>query len=519
MDNQQNYNSGQNNGNNGSYVQNNSNNTNVNNPYYAKNFNNANNGNYSQNNNNTNYGNYSQNYNNTNNGNYAGYDPNQNGYYNQNNMNPNVAKGGISDIIFAIFGIIANLLLLISTFVPVIKLNAYRSEKNKIYLWDMFKSAKKIIKSLSDSHSDMNVEDIVSLLIILMIIITTIVIAIASLVYLIRYIIILCTKKKVSKCLESNGALVLSLFFLRYASLKTVYFYKMKSVSSVMIIIALSILVVCSIFSGYISNMHLAKKSAKTYHLQFVFNFFVSIFTSVMLFCSFSPIIKAKASYTTAKYGIGVFIYGFLNTLANMIDGVRKSYYSSLTSFKNDCKLLSIYFVIMMLAIVIINIQIKNLKEAIKNINVHFNLGSRIMVRSIVSIILLIALQIVIAANHKKLQVKSSPTTFFVVFMIFSCLNIIVVIIKKILETSVTDSCIELIDGTKNKLRKNTISSIILNSIGVTLLVIVSVVTLFSYDMLENTVKKKIKDSYYNSWDDYDWDDFDYDDFDYDDWD
>ena len=474
-----------------------------------------NNGSYNQNYNNGNYGqsyndeNYGQYYNN---GNYAA--DYQNVYYNQNFETFSTETGGITDIIFAIIGMIGNIVLFIATFVPMIK-EDYYGENDNIFLWDYFKLISRVIKHM---HND----DAPRLTIFLITVTTAVIIAVMALVYIIIYIVVLCSKKRVSKHLISNVSVVMMLFFMEYTSMKAIYSYKTKSVSSVMIMIALSILVVSCLLSGYTGNMQQAKRASLTYHLQFVFNFMISIFSGTLLFCSFSAIAKSKYDYGTEKYGLSTFLGGFIGYLDDIIYSIDRGEYVSLSTFKNSCKMLSIIFVIVMIAITIINLQIKNLKETIFNIHYHFNLGSRVMVRSIISVILLITLQIMVSVNHNKLGVKSAPSTFFVVFMIFSWLNLIVLIVKKILESAVPNTCIEIVAGSKKKLRKQTISSIILNSIGLVMLIFISVFSIFTYDWLENKVKNKIDNSYYDDYYDYD-DDYyyyDYDDYDDDyDWD
>lgn len=174
-----------------------------------------------------------------------------------------------------------------------------------------------------------------------------------------------------------------------------------------------------------------------------------------------------------------------------------------MSEVKSDCKMLSLCLVLALMTLTIVVYQIKNLKEAVKNINCHFNVGSRILVRSVFTIILLVAMQIVIAANRKTLLVKSSPEIFFIVMMIFSCLNIIILIVKKVLEAAVPDTCVELVQGTKNKLRQKTISCIVLNSIGTVMLIGIFIVSSFAYNMIEKVAKDKIRDIYDSYYDDY----------------
>ena len=111
---------------------------------YSQNYNS---GGYEQNNSN---GSYNQNYSSGGygqNGNYAVYQ-NQNGYYQQNYESQASGRGGVSDIIFGIIGIIANLLLVIAAFVPVLSGKYYSGKTKNIFFWSFFKSIGRLMKHL-----------------------------------------------------------------------------------------------------------------------------------------------------------------------------------------------------------------------------------------------------------------------------------------------------------------------------------------------------------------------------------
>ncbi len=279
---------------------------------YSQNYNS---GGYEQNNSN---GSYNQNYSSGGygqNGNYAVYQ-NQNGYYQQNYESQVSGRGGVSDIIFGIIGIIANLLLVIAAFVPVLSGKYYSGKTKNIFFWSFFKSIGRLMKHL---HYD----NIFSLSVQLIVVIMILLIAVISFVYLIIYIVDLCGRKKVSGHLNVNFCVILTLFFIEYMSLKTMVYVKVKSVSTIMMIIALCILLFSSILSGYLGHMQLAKQSARTYHLQFVFNCLVGLFSGMMVLFSFSAIVKPKYA-TTAKYGLGVFISGFLEPCQISLEALTK---------------------------------------------------------------------------------------------------------------------------------------------------------------------------------------------------
>ena len=412
-------------------------------------------------------------------------------------------------IICAIIGIISNLAIFTATFLPIF--NKYYStysngKKKTLFIWSYISEIIKNLKDL-DKYDAYFMSYIISSSIIMIAVVSIIALGIFALVYLIMYIVDLCGKGNALKRLTSNIVFIIIMYAIQNVFL--IGLEKVQDTSSVYNIIntiVIITLLITYVICNYIDKMSFQKASKLTYHLQFMFNTLVLLLSSLGLFFIISSI--ATDSYKS-KINI-THIYMVANSgICLITSGVK---YATMNALKET----GVVIPVTLLIFGVIVLNIKNLLASMKNIRTNFNLGAGVFVRSIVMLVYLVAAQIVISVNNKKLGgVKKTPCAFFWVFMIISVLTIIIWIVKKILEKAAPGTCLELEENSKAKVKKNTIKAIGFTSIGAVIIASLITVSLVVISSKKDEIKKNNNEFSYE-YDDEDDDDYDYDDDDYD---
>ncbi len=408
-------------------------------------------------------------------------------------------------IICAIIGIISNLAIFTATFLPIF--STYCNGKKKtLFIWSYIYEIIKNLKDL-DKYDAYFMSYIISSSIIMIAVVSIIALGIFALVYLIMYIVDLCGKGNALKRLTSNIVFIIIMYAIQNVFL--IGLEKVQDTSSVYNIIntiVIITLLITYVICNYIDKMSFQKASKLTYHLQFMFNTLVLLLSSLGLFFIISSI--ATDSYKS-KINI-THIYMVANSgICLITSGVK---YATMNALKET----GVVIPVTLLIFGVIVLNIKNLLASMKNIRTNFNLGAGVFVRSIVMLVYLVAAQIVISVNNKKLGgVKKTPCAFFWVFMIISVLTIIIWIVKKILEKAAPGTCLELEENSKAKVKKNTIKAIGFTSIGAVIIASLITVSLVVISSKKDEIKKNNNEFSYE-YDDEDDDDYDYDDDDYD---
>ena len=408
-------------------------------------------------------------------------------------------------IICAIIGIISNLAIFTATFLPIF--STYCNGKKKtLFIWSYIYEIIKNLKDL-DKYDAYFMSYIISSSIIMIAVVSIIALGIFALVYLIMYIVDLCGKGNALKRLTSNIVFIIIMYAIQNVFL--IGLEKVQDTSSVYNIIntiVIITLLITYVICNYIDKMSFQKASKLTYHLQFMFNTLVLLLSSLGLFFIISSI--ATDSYKS-KINI-THIYMVANSgICLITSGVK---YATMNALKET----GVVIPVTLLIFGVIVLNIKNLLASMKNIRTNFNLGAGVFVRSIVMLVYLVAAQIVISVNNKKLGgVKKTSCAFFWVFMIISVLTIIIWIVKKILEKAAPGTCLELEENSKAKVKKNTIKSIGFTSIGAVIIASLITVSLVVISSKKDEIKKNNNEFSYE-YDDEDDDDYDYDDDDYD---
>ena len=393
-------------------------------------------------------------------------------------------------IICAIIGIISNLAIFTATFLPIF--STYCNGKKKtLFIWSYIYEIIKNLKDL-DKYDAYFMSYIISSSIIMIAVVSIIALGIFALVYLIMYIVDLCGKGNALKRLTSNIVFIIIMYAIQNVFL--IGLEKVQDTSSVYNIIntiVIITLLITYVICNYIDKMSFQKASKLTYHLQFMFNTLVLLLSSLGLFFIISSI--ATDSYKS-KINI-THIYMVANSgICLITSGVK---YATMNALKET----GVVIPVTLLIFGVIVLNIKNLLASMKNIRTNFNLGAGVFVRSIVMLVYLVAAQIVISVNNKKLGgVKKTPCAFFWVFMIISVLTIII---------------LELEENSKAKVKKNTIKSIGFTSIGAVIIASLITVSLVVISSKKDEIKKNNNEFSYE-YDDEDDDDYDYDDDDYD---
>ena len=409
-------------------------------------------------------------------------------------------------IICAIIGIISNLAIFTATFLPIF--STYCNGKKKtLFIWSYIYEIIKNLKDL-DKYDAYFMSYIISSSIIMIAVVSIIALGIFALVYLIMYIVDLCGKGNALKRLTSNIVFIIIMYAIQNVFL--IGLEKVQDTSSVYNIIntiVIITLLITYVICNYIDKMSFQKASKLTYHLQFMFNTLVLLLSSLGLFFIISSI--ATDSYKS-KINI-THIYMVANSgICLITSGVK---YATMNALKET----GVVIPVTLLIFGVIVLNIKNLLASMKNIRTNFNLGAGVFVRSIVMLVYLVAAQIVISVNNKKLGgVKKTPCAFFWVFMIISVLTIIIWIVKKILEKAAPGTCLELEENSKAKVKKNTIKAIGFTSIGAVIIASLITVSLVVISSKKDEIKKNNNEFSYE-YDDEDDDDEDDDDYDYDD--
>ena len=408
-------------------------------------------------------------------------------------------------IICAIIGIISNLAIFTATFLPIF--STYCNGKKKtLFIWSYIYEIIKNLKDL-DKYDAYFMSYIISSSIIMIAVVSIIALGIFALVYLIMYIVDLCGKGNALKRLTSNIVFIIIMYAIQNVFL--IGLEKVQDTSSVYNIIntiVIITLLITYVICNYIDKMSFQKASKLTYHLQFMFNTLVLLLSSLGLFFIISSI--ATDSYKS-KINI-THIYMVANSgICLITSGVK---YATMNALKET----GVVIPVTLLIFGVIVLNIKNLLASMKNIRTNFNLGAGVFVRSIVMLVYLVAAQIVISVNNKKLGgVKKTPCAFFWVFMIISVLTIIIWIVKKILEKAAPGTCLELEENSKAKVKKNTIKAIGFTLIGAVIIASLITVSLVVISSKKDEIKKNNNEFSYE-YDDEDDDDYDYDDDDYD---
>ena len=414
-------------------------------------------------------------------------------------------------IICAIIGIISNLAIFTATFLPIF--NKYYStysngKKKTLFIWSYISEIIKNLKDLDKYDAYFKSYIISSSIIDMIVVVSIIALGIFALVYLIMYIVDLCGKGNALKRLTSNIVFIIIMYAIQNVFL--IGLEKVQDTSSVYNIIntiVIITLLITYVICNYIDKMSFQKASKLTYHLQFMFNTLVLLLSSLGLFFIISSI--ATDSYKS-KINI-THIYMVANSgICLITSGVK---YATMNALKET----GVVIPVTLLIFGVIVLNIKNLLASMKNIRTNFNLGAGVFVRSIVMLVYLVAAQIVISVNNKKLRgVKKTPCAFFWVFMIISVLTIIIWIVKKILEKAAPGTCLELEENSKAKVKKNTIKAIGFTSIGAVIIASLITVSLVVISSKKDEIKKNNNEFSYE-YDDEDDDDEDDDDYDYDD--
>lgn len=404
-------------------------------------------------------------------------------------------------IICAIIGIISNLAIFTATFLPIF--STYCNGKKKtLFIWSYIYEIIKNLKDL-DKYDAYFMSYIISSSIIMIAVVSIIALGIFALVYLIMYIVDLCGKGNALKRLTSNIVFIIIMYAIQNVFL--IGLEKVQDTSSVYNIIntiVIITLLITYVICNYIDKMSFQKASKLTYHLQFMFNTLVLLLSSLGLFFIISSI--ATDSYKS-KINI-THIYMVANSgICLITSGVK---YATMNALKET----GVVIPVTLLIFGVIVLNIKNLLASMKNIRTNFNLGAGVFVRSIVMLVYLVAAQIVISVNNKKLGgVKKTPCAFFWVFMIISVLTIIIWIVKKILEKAAPGTCLELEENSKAKVKKNTIKAIGFTLIGAVIIASLITVSLVVISSKKDEIKKNNNEFSYE-YDDEDDDDYDYDD-------
>lgn len=446
---------------------------------------------------------YQQNYNNSNNGKTTGF--------------------SVKNIIVAIIGIVMNLVLLTGTVLP--------TQGKKYFVWTYIKDLIDVIKNLKkyDNMFAVRINQYYAIFIYTFIVAAFLAIGIIALVYLIKFIIALCGNKNSVRSMCNEGK---SVFMLTLIHMVLIYSARKNfGASGWLYLITALLLIYIAAIMGYAENSQAAGNNRKVYNKQYFINLLILVISTIVPLASASSIIRCSGD---AKFGVQIGLYTTITGIPSCIH------------YKTSFGSLVVIFLIVVLALAVIYLSAKNMMTALTNMYKHYEVGNNVLVRSIFTIVYLIAIEIltiVLSSKYDFHGIKTMPSLLFILGLISSTLIIVLYIIKVIAESTNPENKAEIIPGVRSKLKGKMIADLILLillsvtlcGIGITLGLIsggedIKGNNIYGFnssttvdsdydDDYDDDSSDYYDDDYDSEDDDYDSEDDDYDDYDNDDYD
>lgn len=415
---------------------------------------------------------------------------NNNIYYEQN-TSKNSNK--IASIIGCVFGIVSSIILMIATFLPFCK-----QYGESIFFWDVIKRMSDEIKVFNKSSKYLTQMDLKGIMIFTLVweILTLIVfftaiitVFIASIVYFVKYILIIINisdlnREDVNQVLMRNGKLVMimTVFMLMFSPIGTVDY----GIGTWFYLSCASVILITSVMVAFLNNYWKSVNNVFIYIKQAIINTLILAVSLVAPFLMNAEIVKNINVTSIVMYApteIGASIHA-----------------------KEVFESLNLLLILGMMAIMIICLSVNNIYSAAHGINKTLCIENEILVRTVFSSVLSIAMIIIsnIAKDVENSVVSSVGYVFTITNLVCSIAIIIIFIVNFILDSVLIKTQAELIEGSKKRSNRNALITLVLSLIAVLVIILIGV----SLGVVSSGNKSNENNS--NSYNYSDYDDYEY---------